>query len=277
MKNILMLGLLFALPVLFTSCLKKDLPAANNSSLNNITDFYLVYKYADTIVDNKGTTNENERTVVQTVKLDRKISISHDTVYVTPVFPAGFPQKEKVKVKLTNIWGVVNVPDAAIVHPVDGAPKLGTPGDFSAPVSYEVTAANGNKTRWVISVSPLPVVNQWEGMYAESGTLNHASAGLQTCPANYTQELITASANSIKATAGYWYFSNPGITYFITINPDNSVTISADPDAVVSIQQDPAQASTYDPLSKKFNLYYYYYSGGNPANWRKFHTVFTLK
>jgi len=276
MKNIIKLGLLFVLPFLMTSCLKKNLPATNNSSLNSITDCYLVYKYVDTVVDNKGTINENSRTTVQTIKLDRKLTISHDTVYVTPTFPAGFPQKEKVKASLKNIWCVVNVPDAAIINPMSGAPKLGTPGDYSAPVAYNVTAADGSQKKWVISITPLPPVNQWEGMYLESGTLNHASAGLQTCPANYTQQLITASANSLKATAGYWYFGNSGLTYFITINTNNSVTISADPDAAVSVQQD-TQASTYDPVAKRFDLYYYYYSGGNPTNWRKFHTIFTMQ
>jgi hypothetical protein len=276
MKNIFKLGLLFALPFFFTSCLKKDLPATNNSSLNSITDCYLIYKYADTAVNNKGTANESTLITVHTYKLDRKLTISHDSVYVTPTFPAGFPQKEKAKATLKNIWCAVNIPDAAIINPMNGAPKLGTPGDYSAPVSYNVTAANGSQRKWVISVSPLPAVNQWEGTYVESGTLNHSSAGLQTCPANYTQQLITASANSLKATAGYWYFANPGITYFITINANNSVNITADPNATVSVQQD-TPASSYDPVNKRFDLYYYYYSGGDPNNWRKFHTIFTLQ
>jgi hypothetical protein len=277
MKNILKLGSLFALPFLFTSCLKKDLPAANNSSLNNITDCYLVYKYTDTVVDNKGTVNENARATVHTITLDRVVTISNDTVYMTPKFPANFPQKEKAKVTLTNIWCVVNVPDAAVVQPMNGSPKLGTPGNYSSPVSYAVIAANGTEKKWVISVKPLPVVNQWEGMYVESGTLNHATAGIQNCPANYTQQLLTASANSLKATAGYWYFSSPGLTYLITINANNTVSINADPAATESIQQDMTQTSTYDPVGKKFDLYYYYNSGGNAANWRKFHTMFTLK
>ena len=263
--------------LVMTSCLKKDLPEVNNSALTDISDFNLYYKYVDTVIDHKGTPQENTRIQVTTVPLNRQKTISNDTVYVTPSFPAGFPRSEKPKVTLSKIWGYANIPDAAIITPIGSSPALGKPGDFTQPAQYEVTAANGNKKRWVISISPLPIVNKWEGSYTETGTLNHASAGLQTCPANYTQDLITVSANKLKATAGYWYFNNPGITYFITVNNDNTVTISSDPDAVVSVQQEASPASTYDPATKRFTLYYYYYSGGNPANWRRFNTILTLK
>ncbi len=229
------------------------------------------------MVDNAGTSKENTRIIIRTIQLDKTKTISNDTVYVTPTFPSGFPRKEKINVTLNHIWGYANIPEASVIAPVNGATELGKPGNFSSPVTYEVTAANGSKKRWVISVAPLPIVNQWEALYIESGTLEHSSSGLQTCPANFEQELVTAGSNKLKATAGYWYFNNPGITYYISVNPDNSVTISADPNAVVVVQQEASPASTYDPVTKKFDLYYYYYSGGNPANWRKFHTVFTRK
>jgi uncharacterized protein DUF5018/uncharacterized protein DUF4361 len=263
--------------LLMTSCLKRDLPEMKSSSLNNISDFNLIYKYLDTVIDNAGTAKENTRILVKTVQLNKVRTISSDTVYIAPSFPAGFPRKEKAKVTLSNIVGYANIPDAAIISPVSSAPELGKPGNYAAPVRYEVTAANGSKKSWVIAVAPLPVVSKWEGIYTETGTLDHSTAGLQTCPANYTQELITVTANKLKATAGFWYFNNAAITYFITINADNSVTISSDPNASVVVQQQPSPASTYDPVNKKFNLYYFYYSGGDPANWRKFNTVFTYK
>lgn len=269
---IIALGLL-----LMTSCLKKDLPSMTNSSLNNISDFNLYYKYIDTIVDNKGTPQENTRILAETVQLSREVTISKDTVYVKPSFPAGFPKNEKPKVTLSKIWGYANIPEAAVISPIGSSPVLGKPGDFTQPAQYEVMAANGDKKRWVISISPLPVVNQWEGSYTETGTLNHASAGLQTCPADYVQDLITVGPNKLKATAGFWYFNNAGITYFITVNSDNTVTISSDPDAVVAVQQEASPASTYDPVNKRFTLNYFYLSGGDPARWRKFNTILTLK
>ena len=278
MKNKYINFIIVALSSLaLVSCLKKDLPQMTSSGLNDISDFNLYYKYVDTIVDNKGTPQENTRIQVETVQLSRTKTISNDTVYVTPGFPAGFPRNEKPKVTLGKIWGYANIPEAAIIAPVGSSPALGRPGDFTKPAEYEVTAANGNKKKWVVVVTPLPVVNAWEGTYLESGTLNHASAGLQTCPVGFTQDLITVSATKLKATAGFWYFNNSGITYFINVNADNTVTISSDPDAVVAIQQETPPASTYDPVNKRFTLYYYYYSGGNPANWRRFNTVLTLK
>ncbi|MFT3948743.1 MAG: hypothetical protein QM763_17395 [Agriterribacter sp.] len=259
------------------SCLKKDLPEVTNASLNNITDFNLLYKYEDVVTDNAGTPNENTRTLIKTQQLNKTITISNDSVYIQPGFPSGFPLSQKSKVSLTNIWGYANIPDAAIVEPVNDAPRLGTPGDYSKPVSYDVIAANGDKKRWVISVAPLPLVNQWEGDYLQVDTLWHATAGEQVAPEDYTQSLFTENANTLKATAGLWYFNNTAITYFIVVNNDNSVTVTADPLATVVVEQDPAKPSAYDPVNKRFDLYYFYYSGGNPANWRNFHTIFTLK
>lgn len=277
MKRLLKINILLIATICATSCLKKDLPGVTNSSANNISDFNLIHKYQDTVTDNAGTPNENTRILVRTVQLNKTVSISNDSVYVTPGFPAGFPFSQKSKVTLTNIWGYANIPDAAIVEPVSGAPKLGTPGDFSTPVSYDVIAANGDKKRWVISIAPLPLVNQWEGVYLQTDTLWHSSNGEQVAPSDYQQALLTVDANTLKATGAFWYFNNTGITYLIKINPDNSVTITADPGAVVAIQQDPMKPSVYDPVNKRFDLYYFYNSGGNPANWRKFHTIFTLQ
>jgi len=277
MKGIFRLLIALLVPALLTSCLKKDLPVAANSSLNDVSDFNLLYKYVDTVIDNPGTPQEVTRIFVNTIQLDKSKTISNDTVYIDPTFPSGFPRSEKPIVTLKDIIGYANIPDAATIKSVGSAPELGTPGDFSVPVTYEVIAANGDKKEWVISVAPLPEVNQWEGIYEESGTLNHATAGLQTCPPGFETELLTTGPNTVKATAGYWYFENTGITYFITVNSDNSVTISADPAAVVAIQQETTPASTYDPVTRTFHLYYYYYSGGDAANWRKFETVLTYK
>ncbi|PUZ30200.1 hypothetical protein GA0116948_101207 [Chitinophaga costaii] len=276
-KNIAKLAVLVVACSCWMSCLKKDLPTTNSSSLNTLSDFNLVYKYIDTIVDNANTPNENTRIQVTTVQLNKTLSISGDTLYVTPTFPSSFPQKEKSKVTLSSIWGVAYISDAAVIKPVDNAPALGSPGDFTTPASYDVIAANGDTKRWVVVVAALPLVNQWEGTYIESGTLELATAGLQTCPAGYEQNLATAGTNKLLATAAYWYLDNSNITYYITINTDNTVTISANPAAAVEIQQDAGTSSTYNPDTKQFDLYYYYYSGGDPANWRKFHTILTYK
>ncbi len=265
------------MPFLLGSCLKRDLPVMEDSKLNNISDFNLFYKYEDTVVSQPGTDKEVKNVVVRSIQLSKTLNITGDTVHIVPGFPAGFPFSQKAKVSLASIWGVANIPNAATIAPQGNAPQLGVPGDFSAPVAYDVTAANGDKKKWVISIAPLPVVNQWEGNYLQEDTLWHATAGQQVAPANYEQALLTVNATTLKATAGFWYFNNPGITYQLTVNSNNTVTISADPGAAVSVEQDTDKPSTYDPVTKKFDLHYFYLSGGVPANWRKFHTIFTLR
>ena len=49
----------------------------------------------------------------------------------------------------------VNLSTAAVIAPQDGAPTLGTPGDFSTTRRYVVTAANGTKKDWTIQVTAL--------------------------------------------------------------------------------------------------------------------------
>ena len=50
---------------------------------------------------------------------------------------------------------------AARITPLNGAPKLGNPGDFSAKeFKYQVTAADGTKKEWT----------RWKSSIATSGT-----------------------------------------------------------------------------------------------------------
>ncbi|MFT4153651.1 DUF5018-related domain-containing protein [Parafilimonas sp.] len=155
MKDILKIVVLLVVMGVFGSCLKKDLPETTNSSSNDITGFIYIHKYIDTTINNAGTANVDTQIVVKTQQLNTSISISNDTVYVTPSIPSGFPSSQLSNVTLTNIWGVAYIPDGAIITPVDGAPELGVPGDFSSPASYVVTAANGNEKEWVIYTYPL--------------------------------------------------------------------------------------------------------------------------
>ena len=51
--------------------------------------------------------------------------------------------------------GKFNLSTAAVIAPQDGAPTLGTPGDFSTTRRYVVTAAYGTKKDWTIQVTAL--------------------------------------------------------------------------------------------------------------------------
>lgn len=51
---------------------------------------------------------------------------------------------------VSKLWVYVSISDAATLSPLNGAPKLGTPGDFSEDRLYRVTAADGSSQDYVL-------------------------------------------------------------------------------------------------------------------------------
>ncbi|MDE7236705.1 MAG: hypothetical protein K2N66_02660, partial [Paramuribaculum sp.] len=51
---------------------------------------------------------------------------------------------------------VLNISTAAVIEPLDGAPALGVPGDWSKPNKYQITAANGKKKVWTVTLELIP-------------------------------------------------------------------------------------------------------------------------
>jgi len=57
------------------------------------------------------------------------------------------------EVDLTKLVGIATISRGATISPMDGAPQLGVPGDFSKPNKYEVTAADSKTIKiWTITV-----------------------------------------------------------------------------------------------------------------------------
>jgi hypothetical protein len=233
MKQIFKTFMFFAVAALtLSSCLKHDLPGIKNSNLADISDFLYFYKYLDTTVVNEGTSHAQTIVSAKTITLNISKVISHDTVYVTPTFPANFPLEEKVKVSLSNICASASIPNAAKIQPLNGAPVLGIAGDYSKPVSYVVTAANGDYKTWNIVTKPLPAVSIYEGNYNESGSL--VREGTPQDQLSGSVFLNTINSNTLEAQAGTSIFGNPIILYYIRVNPDNSVTILSSPTGVAN-------------------------------------------
>lgn len=151
-KFIPLLGLL---TVAFSSCLKSGLPKPDNSPLNAISNFNYEYRWTDTAYILPGTPQADTVITVNMVLLGNSITISQDTIYTSPTIPGNLPASQITNVTLKHIWAYANIPDAAIIAPLNGAPVLGKPGDFTSPVSYQVTAANGTKSTWVVVTAPL--------------------------------------------------------------------------------------------------------------------------
>lgn len=151
-------SLLFMLVSVFPSCLKNDLPDLPAFEEANITDVKFDFRYKDP-TDTWITGEPVVKVVALTVNADEKvIDATKATVICTITVPAAnapFTEEIRSTVSLTNIVGKFNISTAAVIKPLDDSPTLGTPGDFSAPRKYEITAANGIKKVWTVHVTAL--------------------------------------------------------------------------------------------------------------------------
>ena len=259
---------LISLGQLLLSCLYQDLPelpvykdaAIENNGIN------FEHRYLDPIKVSGGQPVVQVKTLTTTsvIKLKKDTGAATDSVIATISIPApdptiSFSSAERSKISLRSLVCYLNVSTAATVAPVGDAPRLGTIGDYSVPREYMITAADGTSNKWTVKVNPLPLINQWEGSYTESGTLRRYNS-LPPTQDDLIAELylLTVNANTIRAQAGKSVFNNAGILYDIRINADNSVTILPVAGAAVTIGPSAGEPSSYDPVTKTFDLHYEY-------------------
>lgn len=173
MKTIFNIIAIFFLASAMSSCLYHGLEDLENSSDKDMTNVTYSYRflYDDTI--KKGTINEEiqKGRVCEVIfnkemqSLERgsikgfKTILTHNLNSIQKGGPSGSVTKEQLyemfkkyigKDGLTKLWVYVSISDAAIVSPLDGAPKLGKPGDFSQDRTYRVTAADGSFQDYIL-------------------------------------------------------------------------------------------------------------------------------
>lgn len=152
MKRALNVLVLLCLLCGMTSCLKSNLDELETYGGANITSVSRVeYRYvSDEIAPSSG------QNVVKYVTLEYSgstVDMENATVTIPVKLPANFPESELGKVSASNLVVVVTLSTAARIEPVNGAPALGKPGDWSMPNEYKVTAANGTSRIWTIKVT----------------------------------------------------------------------------------------------------------------------------
>lgn len=176
MKRILniLAGCMFATSL--SGCLYHDLDELENSSEKEMTSVEYSYRflYNDTI--KKGTVNEEiqEGRVCEVIfgktteHIEEggikgfKTTLTHSINSVQKAGPSGSVTKEMLYEEfkkhiaqdgLNKLWVYVSISDAAVLSPLNGAPKLGTPGDFSEDRFYRVTAADGSSQDYVLKTA----------------------------------------------------------------------------------------------------------------------------
>lgn len=148
MKNIIKLVVGVYL-LTFTSCLKSgldDLPVYDQAEMTNVK---FEYRWWD---ESAKQMRVIELPTDKTLETDNK---TFKCVINVPNTNATFTQQVRDGVLLSNIVATVDISTAARVKPLNGAPVLGTPSDFSAKVfRYLVTAADGKtKAEWTIDIT----------------------------------------------------------------------------------------------------------------------------
>jgi hypothetical protein len=145
MKKYILLSALVMIMGVLQSCLKRglqDLPAFTDA---NIDRFDFEYRW-----------NDNGTFRVVRFNTDAPVANGKTLTVKTTVPDASgaFTSAIRDKVTAAAIVGMCNVSTAATIKPVNGAPGLGVPGDFSKPVSYEVTAADGKTSNvWTVNIT----------------------------------------------------------------------------------------------------------------------------
>lgn len=147
MKNLKII-LLVLLAAMFSSCLTSgldDLPTFSDAEIINVK-----FEYRWSV---KEGTSDKLRVKMLTTDYVVNAESNEVTCKVTvPNIDANFPDEIRREISLNNIIGYTTISSAAKISPLNNAPILGKPGDWSSPNEYEVTAANGDQKKWTIKV-----------------------------------------------------------------------------------------------------------------------------
>lgn len=169
--NFIVAGL-FSILIL-SGCLKSGYEEVANSSEKNLSAVTYTYRflYNDTI--QKGTEKQEilKDRVCEVVfnKVSTPInenglagissSLTHTESSVLKAGPSGSVTRKQLYERfktlistdqLSKLWVFVTVSDVAKVSPIEGAPELGKPGDFSTDRRYRVTAADGSTSDYIL-------------------------------------------------------------------------------------------------------------------------------
>ncbi len=143
------------LAMIFSSCLKNGLDDLPEFEDNEITSVRRIeYRFiSDEISAASGQKivkfielKQNPAAVIDKDNASVKISID------VPPINSVFTQTHRDNCSKENIVVIVGLSTAAKISPLNGAPKLGVPGDWSKPNKYKVTAADGTTKEWTIEV-----------------------------------------------------------------------------------------------------------------------------
>lgn len=142
---------LYILCLLFVcSCQNENLPAFNDAEITKIGFYHRYYGSDKDPLTGENIMLEKELSCKYTINSENAIATVEVTV---PQASNKFTEAERAKVVQNKLWAYFNISTAARVTPLDGAPKLGTPGDWTKTYKYLIKAADGTEKIWSVSLS----------------------------------------------------------------------------------------------------------------------------
>ena len=136
--------------VLSTSCLDSGLEELDEYSGCDITNGNVYWRYYGTdVIPGSG-----EQQVKQVYLAAARTQDAENGVYTIRYTTSNIPEAERANFTESKAVVAVTISTAATIKPINGAPKLGVPGDWTKDNQYEVTAADGTKKVWTIIVEP---------------------------------------------------------------------------------------------------------------------------
>lgn len=153
LKNIKWLLCLLILPM-FAACSWEDLPAYEEADITGV-QFY--YRWANNTGNDKDPITGEPMVREQRLNASATIDQENGTVNVTISVPAAndngyFTTAVRDGVEQNYLVGQVSLSTAARIAPADGNKVLGVPDDWTKPHNFVVTAADGTKKNWTITV-----------------------------------------------------------------------------------------------------------------------------
>lgn len=141
-----------------TSCLEshlEELPTYDGNDIESVAG--VIYRfYTGNVIDASGEEEIAQYVLNNTNTVDKEAA----KVEVNVTIPSNLPADQRDKVSLSYKKGdrqglglIVNLSAAAVITPLNGAPILGAPGDWSKANQYEVMAADGSKKIWTITMT----------------------------------------------------------------------------------------------------------------------------
>ena len=153
MKKFLNIFAALLLAVVSTSCLKHDLEELDVYSGCDITRVDCAYRWKTGEI-HPGTQSEKVNQVYVSAYSRTYVTDESDPskgICTIRYSKTNIPEQYR-SVAETEMVVYVTISTAATMKPINGAPALGIPADWTADHEYEVTAADGTKKIWKIVV-----------------------------------------------------------------------------------------------------------------------------